>query len=58
MIATEGDGPSVLISLISLKNSERVVGSIIVGFAFTEEIMNEIRGGILPSIWQCFKGQN
>jgi signal transduction histidine kinase len=44
VIATAGDAPSVLISLISLKNSERVVGSIIVGFAFTEEIMNEIRG--------------
>jgi two-component system, NtrC family, sensor kinase len=44
VIATEGDAPSVLISLISLKNTERVVGSIIVGFAFTEEIMNEIRG--------------
>ena len=31
VIATEGDAPSVLISLISLKNSEKVVGSIIVG---------------------------
>jgi len=44
VIATEGDAPSVLISLISLKNSEKVVGSIIVGFAFTEQILNEIRG--------------
>ena len=44
VIATEGDAPSVLISLISLKNSEKVVGSIIVGFALTEEILNQIRG--------------
>ncbi|WP_354636091.1 ATP-binding protein [Planktothricoides raciborskii] len=44
VMAAEGNAPSVLISLISLKNSERVVGSIIVGFAFTEQILNEIRG--------------
>ncbi len=60
VIATAGDAPSVLISLISLKNSEKVVGSIIVGLAFTEQILNDIRGNtpIHLAVFQGSKVKN
>lgn len=55
VMATEGDAPAVLISLISVKNNERIVGSIIVGSALTAEILNEIRGDI-PIHLALFQG--
>lgn len=44
VIKTEGDTPSILISLISLKNREGVIGSVMVGSAISQQVLREIRG--------------
>ncbi len=44
VVATAGNAPVVLVSSISLKDNQKIVGSIIIGLALTDKILNQIRG--------------
>ncbi|WP_198017834.1 ATP-binding protein [Oscillatoria acuminata] len=44
VIAVEGDSPALLITVISVKTQEKVIGNLIIGSALTETILHQIRG--------------
>ncbi len=43
-ITSEGSAPSVVSSIVSLKNREGLLGGIVVGLALSDEMLNQIRG--------------